>query len=107
MCVHISCLIVSESLQSCGLWTASLLCPWNSPGKNNGVGCHSLFQGIFPTEGSNPGLPALQADSLPSESTGKCRVCIDLTIYLKLTNVLTELNELGCIKGDRGDEGGI
>ena len=33
-----------------------LLCPWNSPGKNNGVGCHSLLQGIFPTQGSNPGL---------------------------------------------------
>ena len=30
-----------------------LLCPWNSPGKNTGVGCPSLFQGIFPTQGSN------------------------------------------------------
>ena len=36
--------------------SARLLCPWNSPGKNPGVGCHSLFQGIFPTLGSNPGL---------------------------------------------------
>ena len=33
------------------------LCPWNSPGKNTGVGSHSLLQGIFPTQGSNPGLP--------------------------------------------------
>ena len=33
-----------------------LLCPWNSPGKNSGVGSHSLLQGIFPTQGSNPGL---------------------------------------------------
>ena len=32
------------------------LCPWNLPGKNTGVGCHSLLQGIFPTQGSNPGL---------------------------------------------------
>ena len=32
------------------------LCPWNSPGQNTGVGCHSLLQGIFPTKGSNPGL---------------------------------------------------
>ena len=31
-------------------------CPWNSLGKNTGVGCHFLFQGIFPTQGSNPGL---------------------------------------------------
>ena len=36
-----------------------LLCPWNSPGKNTGVGCHLLLQGIFPTQGS----PPLQADS--------------------------------------------
>ena len=28
-----------------------------SPGKNTGVGCHALLQGIFPTQGSNPGLP--------------------------------------------------
>ena len=27
-----------------------------SPGKNTGVGCHALLQGIFPTQGSNPGL---------------------------------------------------
>ena len=35
---------------------ARLLCPWNSPGKSTGVGCHFLLQGIFPTQGSNPGL---------------------------------------------------
>ena len=29
---------------------------WNSPGKNTGVGSHSLLQGIFPTQGSKPGL---------------------------------------------------
>ena len=29
----------------------------DSPGKNTGVGCHAVFQGIFPTQGSNPGLP--------------------------------------------------
>jgi len=32
------------------------------PGKNTGEGCHSLLQGIFPTQGSNPMSPALQAD---------------------------------------------
>ena len=30
--------------------------PWNSPGNSTGVGCHSLLQGIFPTQGSNLGL---------------------------------------------------
>ena len=40
-------------------WTtaARLLCPWDSPGKNTGVGSHALLQGIFPTQGLNPGLP--------------------------------------------------
>ena len=33
-----------------------LLCPWDSLGKNTGVGCHFFLQGIFPTQGSNPGL---------------------------------------------------
>ena len=35
---------------------ARLLCPWDSPGKNTGEGCHSLLQGIFSTQGLNPGL---------------------------------------------------
>ena len=47
---------------------ARLLCPWDSPGRNTGVGCHALLQGIFPTWGLNPRLFHLlhwQADSLP------------------------------------------
>ena len=40
-----------------GLGPARLLCSWNSHGKNSGVGCHSLLQEIFPTQGLNPGLP--------------------------------------------------
>ena len=31
-------------------------CTWNSPGQNIGLGSRSLLQGIFPTQGSNPGL---------------------------------------------------
>ena len=38
------------------MWPARLLCPWNSPGKNTGVDHHSLLQGIFLTQGSNPDL---------------------------------------------------
>ena len=44
-----SCSIVSNSLWPHGLQPARLLCPWKSSGKNIGVGCHSLLQGIFPT----------------------------------------------------------
>ena len=48
--------VVSNSLGSHGLGPTRFLCPWDSPGKNTGVGCHSLLQGIFPAQGSNPGL---------------------------------------------------
>ena len=50
---------------------AKLPCSWTSPGKNTGVGCHSLLQGIFPTQGSNLGLQhCRQILYLPSEPPG-------------------------------------
>ena len=59
-------------------WTlvTRLLCPQNFPGKNTGVSCHFLLQGIFPIQGLNSRLlycrqsPALQADSLSTETPG-------------------------------------
>ena len=45
---------VSDSVQPYGALQAP--CPWDSPGKNTGMGSHFLLQGIFPTQGSNPGL---------------------------------------------------
>ena len=56
VCVPVSHLVMSHSLRSHGQWPASLLCPWNSSGKNTGVACHSLLQGIFLTQGPNPDL---------------------------------------------------
>ena len=44
--------VVSDSLRPHGLYS-----PWNSPGQNTGVSSLSFLQGIFPTQGSNPGLP--------------------------------------------------
>ena len=52
-----SCSVVSDSLRPRGLRPSRLLCPWDSPGKNTGVGCHFLLQAIFTTQGLNPGLP--------------------------------------------------
>ena len=71
MCVCVCCSVMSHSLQPHGLKLTRLLCPWNFPGKNIGVGCHSLLQGIFPTPGIKPGSSTLQADSLPSEPLGE------------------------------------
>ena len=57
-------------------WTVAcqILCPWDSPGKNTGVGCHALLQGIFSTQGSDLSLFYLlhwQAGSLPLVPPGK------------------------------------
>ena len=59
----------AQSLQSCptlcdpmNCSPSRLLCPWDSPGKNTGVGCHALLQGIFPTHGLNPSFLHLCTD---------------------------------------------
>ena len=63
LCDHMDCSLPGSSVHG------------DSPGKNTGVGCHALLQGIFPTQESNPGLkpryPALQGGSLPFEPPGK------------------------------------
>ena len=59
-----------KSLQLC----PTLCNPWNFPGKNTGVGCHTLFQGIFWTHGLNSHLlclPRWQVGSLPLALPGK------------------------------------
>ena len=67
---HVCVLSRSVASNSCGPMDCSpprLLCPCDSLGKNSGVGCHFLFQGIFLTQGSNSSLLCLlpwQADSL-------------------------------------------
>ena len=48
--------VVSDSLRPCGLQPTRLLHPWDSSGKNTGVGSHFLLQGILQTQGLNPGL---------------------------------------------------
>ena len=54
-----ACSVISSSFLTApphanGLWPTKLLCPWDFPGKSTGVGCHSLLQGIFSTQGLNP-----------------------------------------------------
>ena len=52
-----ACLVTHLCLTLCEPRDCRVLCPWNSPGKNTGVGTPSILQGIFPTQGSNPDLP--------------------------------------------------
>ena len=59
VCVCVCALSCFSLVQLFGtLWAvaARLLHPWDSPGKNTGVGCHALLQGIFLTQGLNPCL---------------------------------------------------
>ena len=73
-CTHVYACSVSQSCPMlCDPWTVARQapCPWDSPGKNTGVGCHFFLQSIFPTPGSNPDLLCLlrwQAESLPLPS---------------------------------------
>ena len=60
-----SCSVVSDSL-----WPHGLCSPWNSPDRNSRVGSRSLLQGIFPTQGLNPGLLHCR-QILPAEPQGK------------------------------------
>ena len=50
------CVLVTQSCPS--LWNP-IVCPWDSPGKNTGVGCHSLLQGDLPYPVIKPRSPAL------------------------------------------------
>ena len=64
-------------LQPYRLQLTRLLCPWDSPSKNTGVGCHTILQGIFLTQGSNLCLPCLlhwQGGSLPLAPPGGSRL---------------------------------
>ena len=74
---------MTDSLRPHGLYPARVLCPWDSLGKNTGVGCHAPLQGILPTE-TEPRSPALQADSLPFEQGSPFKfgngICV-LNIY--------------------------
>ena len=54
--------VMSDSLQPRGLKPARLVGPWNFPGKNTGVGCHFLLQGIFPTQELNPASEKINVD---------------------------------------------
>ena len=60
-----------------------LLCQWDFPGKNTGMGCHFLLQGIFLTQALNPGLLYCKAvsctagaSSLLTEPLGKPKLVV-------------------------------
>ena len=69
--VVFSCKVMSYSFTT--PWTVACQAPlpWDLPGKNTGVGCHFLLQGILPTLGPNAQLLHWQVDFSPTEPPGK------------------------------------
>ena len=94
--MHAKSPVVSNSLQPYGMWPTRLLCPRDSPGKNTGVGCHTLLQGIFLKQGSNShflNLMLWQVGPLPSIPVPPyCTLRISPTLYICiLYNVTLQL----------------
>jgi len=56
----------------------------DSPGKNTGVGCHALLQGIFPTQRSNPGLPPCRRILYHLSQEGRFKIYYKITIIKKM-----------------------
>ena len=79
--------VMSNSLQPHGLQPTRLFCPWDSPCKNSGVGCHDFLQGIFLTQGWKLLLCFLhllhwQVGSLPLAPPGKPNIYIYIYLYI-------------------------
>ena len=73
---------MSNSLQPHELYR-----PWNSPDQNTGVSCCSLLQGIFPTQGSNPGLPHCRQILYQLSHKGSPFICYHSVVHQALLSM--------------------
>ena len=69
--------VMSDPLQLLGLYS-----PWNSPGQNTGVGIRSLLERIFPSLGSNPGLPCCRQILYQLSHQGSPRILACVAYHL-------------------------
>ena len=98
--------VYAKSLQLCttlcnamDVQAARLLCPWDFPGKNIGVYCHALLQGIFSIQELNPSLLSLLhwlTSSLPLAPPGKPYLSIPKKIFLQLIGLHLGEKIMGC-----------
>ena len=95
LCDTVCVCSAAQSCQLCSPWATArqALCPWDFPIKITRVGSHLLFQGIFPTQGSNPGLQHWKVDSLPSEPPGKRLYVIYYFYNLKNIKILKKITK--------------
>ena len=87
--------VVSNSSRLHGLYS-----PWNSPGQNTGVGSLSFLQGIFPTQGSNPGLQHCRQILYQTSHKGSPRI-LEWVAYPFFSGSSQPRNRIGasCIAG--------
>ena len=96
-------LVKVKDAQSCPtLRPHRLYSPWNSQGQNTGVGSLSLLQGIFPTQGSNPGFLHCRQILYQLSYQGSPTLTPDinhfLNSFLKLLDLLTQENLVTIIR---------
>ena len=96
---------MSDSVQPHRQQSTRLPRPWGSPGKNTGVGCHFLFQGIFLTQGLNLVSPELAGGFFSTEPPGKTEIEFFNPVVTLLTLAVREnasvfiLSNQGICKG--------
>ena len=90
----------SKSLSHVWLFGTPWNSPWNSPGQNSGVSSHSLLQGIFPTQGSNPGLPHCRWILYQLSHQGSPRIleCVDYS-FSRGSSQPRDQTQVSCIAG--------
>ena len=78
----------------------------DSPGKNTGVGCHALLQGIFPTQGQNPGLLHCRRILYCLSHQGNPASLVELAYFSHLSPIAFHIQKLehNCQQGDRRAE---
>ena len=80
-----------KSLSQVWLYDLMDCSPWNSPGQNIGAGSHSLLQGIFPTQGPNPGLPHCGKPIYPISIKHHHRLALIKLVQLSNTQICSHL----------------
>ena len=89
----LSCSVMSISVQPHELQPVRILCPWDFPGKNTGVGCHFHLQGIFLTQGSNLCLLRLlhSGGFFTDEPSGKTQIWHTTVLIIFIMLYITSL----------------
>ena len=97
--------VMSDSFWPYRWQSIRLLCPWDSPGKNTGIGCHFLLQGFFLTQGSNQCLHicCIEGRFFTTEPPGKL-----IFVFLCLISLSMNISQVALVvKNPLADSGDV